>query len=271
MPPRWFAALTLVLVSACGPAGVVGQSSPDTSSPSTTEDTNVPFPVVEVDGSVVHDDKLPPLDERAKLLISSFPADPHPVDETGCVDITDERVRDLMEWSETFAWGGMCSHGWLTVIADDCGECEGVAFFHRISGQWKYATTCHNYQLSDWCRESGPPLDVMCALWSNDRVLGALPQTGCDASRQDIADAVSTTCDYWYEWDPNASIPYGNCVYGWRVKTYQERLSALGYVTATDGYFGAESALATLWYQRDNGMKLTASLHETVYEAVLGN
>jgi hypothetical protein len=31
------------------------------------------------------------------------------------------------------------------------------------------------------------------------------------------------------------------------------------------------TALATLRYQKDNGMKLTASLDETVYESVLGN
>lgn len=270
MPPRWLAASTLLILCACGSTGVADQTAPATTSPAAAEVPSGPFPVVEVDGSVVHDEDLLPLDDRSRQLISSFPADPHPADQTECSGITDGNIGDITGWDEgSVSW--RCSHGWLTAIADDCGECEGVSVFRRVSGTWEYATTCHNYNLSDFCRESGPPQEVMCVLWSNDRVLGALSRTGCDASELDITDAVTKTCGYWSEWDPEGSIPFGNCVYGWRVKTFQERLSALGYVTGTDGYFGAQSALATLRYQKDNGLKLTASLDETVYRSVTGN
>ncbi len=107
----------------------------------------------------------------------------------------------------------------------------------------------------------------MCALWSNDRILAALPVTGCSASKEDINRVVNSKCEYW--WDPSGFwLPEGNCIYGWKVKYFQERLSSLGYETNTDGYFGVMSARAVLRYQNDHDLKLTASLDDKTYEAV---
>jgi hypothetical protein len=266
MKLRWTVAVALVLLSACGAATSSEQSDTTAAGTTSTDLPSEPFPVTEVDNNVVHEELFGPLDQETTDLVRSFPDDPHPHDDTGCEDVSDSTINRIVGWNEeSIFWD--CSHGWLTAISDNCGECEGVSVYRRSNGTWKHSTTCHNYHLSDFCRESGPPQKIMCVLWSNDRILAALSVTGCNASKEDINRVVNSQCEYW--WDPSRFwLPEGNCIYGWKVKHFQEMLVKLGYETNTDGYFGVNSARAVLRYQKDHNLKLTASLDDKTYEAV---
>jgi hypothetical protein len=268
---RWALAAALVLVSACGSSN--SSNKVDTTSPGTTSFVlpSEPFPVTKVDNNVVHKERFDPLDQETAEVVRSIPDNPHPHDTTGCEDVSDSTINKIVGWEEVSIWFD-CSHGWLEAMSENCGECEGVSIYRRINGTWEHVTTCHNYNLSAFsCGESGPPQEIMCVLWSNDRILGALTRTGCSASREDIRSVTNTPCEYWSEWDRSAALPWGNCVYGWEVRSFQQRLFELGYNTNTDGYFGVMSARAVLRYQNDHNMKLTASLDDRTYGTVTGN
>lgn len=266
MSLRWTVAAALVLLSACSSSGSSSSTDTHVSSTTTFDFPSEPFPVTKVDNNVLHEELFGPLDHETNDLVRSFSDDPHPHDGVGCENVSDSTINKIVGWDEDSVWWD-CSHGWLTAMSTKCEECEGVSVYHHVNGTWEYATTCHNYRLSDFCGESGPPQKVMCVLWSNDRILAALPMTGCNASKEDINRVVNSKCENW--WDPSGFwLPEGNCVYGWKVKYFQEKLLKLGYETNTDGYFGVMSARAVLRYQKDHNLKLTASLDDKTYEAV---
>ena len=262
----------LAVLSSCGQSGSSARTTiPDFIPPA----EGTPFPVTRVDEQVVHEETIPTLDESANGIIESIDEEPHPKNPAGCSGVSDATINSITEWNIPSTWW-QCSQGWLLAMSNDCGECEGVTVFHRSGGTWAYAdVSCHNYHLSaKVCGPDagGPPQSVMCAIWENDRVLAALPVSGCNARRSDIVDAVTKKCDYWTEWDPSPEwVPFGNCQYGWPVKQFQTRLANRGYATNTDGFFGPTSALATLGYQHDAGLKLTASLDAPTVASVLAD
>ena len=271
MTRRLLLVSVLAILTACGGA----DSSPNTTIPGFDPPSDgTVFPVTESNGRVVHDEVIAPLDSDSRALVATVPADPHPKDTSACAGIDDSTIDSITGWGVSSTWW-TCSHGWLLAMPEECGECEGVSVFRRSGSGWTDAgISCHNYNLSSTvCGEDqgGPPQDVMCAIWDNDSILAALSVSGCRARRADIHDALTKPCGDWYEWDPAAPLPFGNCVYGWRVKEYQTRLANHGYKTTTDGYFGATSALATLRYQDDNGLELTASLDGPTVESVLAD
>ncbi|MFM8826969.1 MAG: peptidoglycan-binding domain-containing protein [Actinomycetota bacterium] len=228
---------------------------------------------MEVDGSVVYEEEISPVDPATQSILDTLPVDPHPVVKNGCPPNPAMVIGEAMKMD--FEPRALCTHGWIEVLDDACDQCEGNDMFHKVDGKWEQAASCLYDRLSrDTCVFDGTELTqtVMCVIWPNDRVLAAIHKTGCIASRDDVTAAIEESCERWTNWEEHMKwsfVPMGNCVFGWSIREFQRKLVNLGYATNTDGFFGAMSARSVLNFQRSKGLLLTASFDEPTRLAVL--
>jgi len=257
MKIRWTVAAALVLLTACGSKdsnATVASTVSSTSTTSTVPLEEQPFPVNETDGEVVYEEPIAPIDSATKALLRTVPIEPHPEDPSSCQGAP-----------------GTCSGGWSVVgPGGDCGECEGSDLYQRQGKKWELIGSCHNF-LPMSCSPQ-PPQSVTCSIRYTDRDLDALFITGCNASRDDLREAITEPCTWWSRSTPY-DAPYWrrHCIYGPDVQIFQQKLLSLGYQTNVDGYFGVMTARAVLQYQSDKGLKLTARFDDPTQKSVFGN
>lgn len=112
-----------------------------------------------------------------------------------------------------------------------------------------------------------PPQDVACLIWTTNRSLSFFQETGCTASKADIAAAMAVTCDGHFE---ATSLPIEKCDRGQLVTDMQKKLREAGYSMIVDGYFGPEMAKAVYAFQGKKGLTQLGIIDKATWEALTG-
>ncbi len=159
--------------------------------------------------------------------------------------------------------------------------CEQTRLFHFINNKWTVVSICYrdqpltHYNRSCYIPNAGPatlaeipPSDVACAIWSTNRALKWVEETGCEPRQADITAALSGKCDGYFD---ASSLPVERCDHGVAVSEMQKRLRKAGYATQVDGYFGEAMAKAVYAFQDKNGLMKSGIIDTATWKALEPN
>jgi len=159
--------------------------------------------------------------------------------------------------------------------------CEQTRLFHLVNDKWTVVSICYrdqpltHYNRSCYIPNAGPatlaevpPSDVACAIWSTNRALKWVEETGCEPRQADITAALSGKCDGYFD---ASSLPVERCDHGPAVSEMQKRLRAAGYSTQVDGYFGEAMAKAVYAFQDKNKLMKSGIIDTATWKALEPN
>ena len=159
--------------------------------------------------------------------------------------------------------------------------CEQTRLFHLVNEKWTVVSICYrdqpltHYNRSCYIPNAGPatlaeipPSDVACAIWSTNRALKWVEETGCEPRQADITAALSGKCDGYFD---ASSLPVERCDHGLAVSEMQKRLRKAGYTTQVDGYFGEAMAKAVYAFQDKNGLMKSGIIDTATWKALEPN
>jgi hypothetical protein len=178
--------------------------------------------------------------------------------------------------TQTWAMGDTDKDTW------NCSKegCEQTRLYHLVDNKWESPAICYRNQpltrfaISCYIPNMGPatlaeipPQDVACLIWTTNRSLSFFQETGCTASKADIAAAMAITCDGHFE---ATSLPIEKCDRGQLVTVMQKKLRDAGYSMIVDGYFGPEMAKAVYAFQGKKGLTQLGIIDKPTWEALAG-
>ena len=159
--------------------------------------------------------------------------------------------------------------------------CEQTRLYHLANDKWTVTAICYrdqpltHYNRSCYIPNAGPatlaeipPSDVACAIWSTNRALKWIEETGCEARKADIEAALSGKCDGYFD---ASSLPVERCDHGAAVSEMQKRLRTAGYTTQVDGYFGEAMAKAVYAFQGKNKILQSGIIDTATWKALEPN
>ena len=159
--------------------------------------------------------------------------------------------------------------------------CDQTRLFHLVNDKWTVVSICYrdqpltHYNRSCYVPNAGPatlaeipPSDVACAIWSTNRALKWVEETGCEPRQADITAALSGKCDGYFD---ASSLPVERCDHGVAVSEMQKRLRKAGYSTQVDGYFGEAMAKAVYAFQDKNGLMKSGIIDTATWRALEPN
>jgi peptidoglycan hydrolase-like protein with peptidoglycan-binding domain len=112
-----------------------------------------------------------------------------------------------------------------------------------------------------------PPQDVACLIWKSNRSLSFIQETGCTASKADIAAAMAFKCTGYFD---AVSLPIEKCDRGEFVSVMQKKLRDAGYSMSVDGFFGPEMAKSVYAFQGKKGLTQLGIIDAPTWEALSG-
>ena len=158
--------------------------------------------------------------------------------------------------------------------------CEQTRLYHLVGSQWTSPAICNREQpltrfaLSCYVPNVGPatlaeipPQDVACLIWKTNRSLAYVQETGCTASKADIAAAMSFKCTEYFD---AVALPIEKCDQGELVSLMQKKLRDAGYSMSVDGYFGPEMAKSVYAFQGKKGLTQLGIIDAPTWEALSG-
>jgi hypothetical protein len=256
---RLVPAILVIALSACG-----AQSASVDSSVATTESSSVPTTAGATTTTVVAT-KNPPSGEQAitcdvKAISASY----------------GEKVK-AEACTATWAVGDTDRDTW------NCPKegCEQTRLFKLVNNKWSVVSICYrdqpltHYNRSCYIPNAGPatlaeipPSDVACTIWSTNRALKWVEETGCEPRQADINAALSGKCDGYFD---ASSLPVERCDHGPAVSEMQKRLRTAGYSTQVDGYFGEAMAKAVYAFQDKNKLMKSGIIDSATWKALEPN
>ena len=158
--------------------------------------------------------------------------------------------------------------------------CEQTRLYHFVDTKWELSSICYRNQpltrfaLSCYIPNVGPatlteipPQDVACLIWITNRSLPFFQETGCSASKADIAAAMAFKCTGYFD---AVSLPIEKCDRGRLVSLMQKKLRDAGYSMSVDGFFGPEMAKSVYAFQGKKGLTQLGIIDASTWEALSG-
>ena len=156
--------------------------------------------------------------------------------------------------------------------------CLQTRLFHLENNTWtttamcdrrypltRFASSCYVPNVGLATLNLIPPSDVACLIWAPNTALRFISETGCTPSKQSIAAELKTPCDGYFM---PQELPMQKCAQGEAVRRVQQAVSALGFKTQVDGYFGPALAQKVFEFQGTKKLLQTSLLDESTWRAL---